>query len=769
VAVQTVRMQTAPPDVQAWFDAVEGPGLGTVGAALEPAVPTDGSRLAVTALTRVSLDEPLRTRVTLVDLATGQLVPVGTGVHDRSPRWSPDGRRLAWLTDGGTSGRSLPAWTTPEELVDGAAARPTAAPSTGGVPPAPVPGGVPPAPVPGGVSTARVPGGAEDVRWAPDGSRLLVVVHAEDGPGPTSTARDPVQSADHPPAAGGAAGAAAPGADWHPVVLRPAEPTGRRSVVTVDPVTGVVEPHDVGGLNVWEAVWAGPAIAAVVSAGPGEESWYGARLVLSPATAARGAAPVPGPTPAAAAPRAAPAAPGTDPEHTDGPTPAPAVVELYRCDVQLGRPAASPSGRRVAVLEAFCSDRSLVAGSVVVLDTADPGARPTRPDTAGVDVTQCCWLDEDVLAFIGVRGLTTVAGQVDVRTAAVVETWVTAGSTGGLYPEAAWSADGTVFAVAESWSAAPHVVTVTGGVERTVVDLAHDGTAELLRRVGAAASGAGTGGPTGAETGTGGGIRPVSWTAPDGLEVEGLLVTPDAPGPHPLVLDVHGGPVWAWRNQFRMGQHTTPLLVALGFAVLLANPRGSSGRGQAYARLVERDVCGADTGDFLSALDHLVDAGIADPDRIGVTGTSYGGTMACWLPTQDPRFGAAVPVAGGTDWVSFHFTTDIPDFDPMVLPGDPLEPGGEYVRRSPLSHAAAVTAPVLHLTGARDTCVPVGQAMEFHRALSLRGAVSELVVYPLEGHGVHDFPAVADAVERTVGWFLRHLGSDGPGGPGLRS
>ncbi len=747
-------MQTAPPDVQAWFDAVEGPGLGSVGAALEPAVPTDGARLAVTALTRESLDEPVRTRVTLVDLATGQLVPVGTGVHDRSPRWSPDGRRLAWLTDGGTSGRSLPAWTTPEELVDGSAARAEAAPTAGGV------------------STAPVPSGAEDVRWAPDGSRLLVVVHAEDGPGPTSTAREPGHPAAHAPAAAdvpgaGALGAGATGADWHPVVLRPADPTGRRSVVVVDPVTGVVQPQDVGGLNVWEAVWAGPAtIAAVVSAGPGEESWYGARLVLSaaPATAA------PGPTPAVAprAARAAPAAPGTAPQPTARPTPAPAVVELYRCDVQLGRPAASPSGRRVAVLEAFCSDRSLVAGSVVVLDTTDPGARPARPGSAGVDVTQCCWLDEDVLAFIGVRGLTTVAGQVDVGTGAVVETWVADGSTGGLYPEAAWSGDGTVFAVAESWSAAPHVVTVTGGVERTVVDLAHDGTTELLRRVGVAPSGAGpqagtgaaTGGPTGARTGTGGGIRPVSWTAPDGLQVEGLLVTPDGPGPHPLVLDVHGGPVWAWRNQFRMGQHTTPLLVALGFAVLFGNPRGSSGRGQAYARLVERDVCGADTGDFLSGLDHLVDAGIADPARIGVTGTSYGGTMACWLPTQDSRFGAAVPVAGGTDWVSFHFTTDIPDFDPMVLPGNPLDPGGEYVRRSPLSHAAAVTAPVLHLTGARDTCVPVGQAMEFHRALSLRGAVSELVVYPLEGHGVHDFPAVADAVERTVGWFLRHLGAD---------
>lgn len=662
--------------VDAWFEAVEGPGLGRMSGAADPAVAPDG-RLAVTAFTRRSLDEAVRSAIEVLDPA-GHRRTVGTGPHDRLPRWSPTGA-LAWLTDDATPDRWRPAWD-------------------------------------GGVVAAELPGTAEDLAWSPDGRALLVVVHADEDAGPTTTAPGPGRDAG----------------DWRPTVLRSTAPTGWRSVLIVDPATGAVRDITPPGLTVWEATWCGPdAVAAVVADGPGEQTWYSARLVRLPVE------PVAADVPAGA-------------WYHDGP------AVLSSSPVQLGRPAATPSGRRIAVIHAFSSDRSLVAGELHVAEVeAAAGDRPGAAggrvvETAGVDVTRCFWRTEDILCFIGIRGLRTVAGEVDLRAAGsreagVRETWVSDGSTSGEYPQAAWSPDGTLHAVAESWTRAPHVITVRDGVESTVLDLAHAGTAELLRRSGT--------------------VEEVTWTAPDGLEIQALLVLPDPAvagvGPYPLVLDVHGGPVWAWRNQFRMGQYTTPLLAALGYAVLLPNPRGSSGRGQDYARLVEGDVCGPDTRDFLTGLDSLVRRGIADPARIGVTGTSYGGTMACWLPTQDTRFAAAVPVSGGTDWVSFHFTTDIPDFDPMVLPGDALDPGGDYVRRSPLTHSGAVQTPVLHLAGARDTCVPVSQAMEFHRALSLRGLESELVVYPREGHGVHDFPAVADAVRRTADWFVRHLAVPG--------
>jgi len=191
--------------------------------------------------------------------------------------------------------------------------------------------------------------------------------------------------------------------------------------------------------------------------------------------------------------------------------------------------------------------------------------------------------------------------------------------------------------------------------------------------------------------------------------------------------------------------------------VLYPNQRGGTGKGQKFARAIAHDMMGADTGDFLTAVDHLVAQGIADPERIGLTGTSYGGTMALWLIARDTRFAASVAVSGASDFVSFHHTTSIADFDLAFLPGDPLDPGGEYVRRSPLTHVAQVETPVLMIPGQQDRDVPPSQSLEMHRALMMRGAVSELVLYPEEGHVVGDFPAVVDAVARTVAWFERHM------------
>src|SRR5690606_16925121 len=119
-------------------------------------------------------------------------------------------------------------------------------------------------------------------------------------------------------------------------------------------------------------------------------------------------------------------------------------------------------------------------------------------------------------------------------------------------------------------------------------------------------------------------------------------------------------------------------LVARGYAVLNPNPRGSAGRGQDFARMVFGDMGGADTGDFTSAVDALVERGIVDADRVGLIGASYGGFMSAWLVTQDQRWAAAVPTAPVTDWYSQHFTSNIPSFDALFLDGDPEVPGDRF-------------------------------------------------------------------------------------------
>jgi dipeptidyl aminopeptidase/acylaminoacyl peptidase len=207
-----------------------------------------------------------------------------------------------------------------------------------------------------------------------------------------------------------------------------------------------------------------------------------------------------------------------------------------------------------------------------------------------------------------------------------------------------------------------------------------------------------------------------------------------------------------------MGSYAVPLLVSRGYAVLLPNPRGSSGRGQEFAAAVVGDMGGADTHDYLSGIDAMIERGIADPARIGTMGVSYGGFMSAWLVTQDQRFKAAVAGSPVTEWYSFTFTTNIPRWGLWFLDdADPEEADNQVHTRSPVLHASKTSTPTLLTAGAKDRCTPAGQAREFYQALIGHGVDSELVIYPGEGHGVRQFPAVTDYLTRLVTWFERYM------------
>jgi dipeptidyl aminopeptidase/acylaminoacyl peptidase len=269
-------------------------------------------------------------------------------------------------------------------------------------------------------------------------------------------------------------------------------------------------------------------------------------------------------------------------------------------------------------------------------------------------------------------------------------------------------------------------------------------------------------------------VEQMVWHAPDGLEIQGWLLRPRGNGPHPLVMNVHGGPVWQWRPVW-LGRGRAPALLMLlrrGYALFFPNPRGSSGRGQEFIRHVLGDMGGADTRDFLSGLDHLVELGIADPERIGVTGGSYGGFMTAWLITQDPkRFAAAVPLSPATNHVSEHLISNIPHFVALFLADSYTNADGKYFHRSPIMHAHKATTPTLSICGALDRCTPPEEAVQFHNALLENGVDSVLVTYPEEGHGVRNLPAAIDYAARIVGWFEEHLRDDRParGGRPLQS
>jgi dipeptidyl aminopeptidase/acylaminoacyl peptidase len=166
---------------------------------------------------------------------------------------------------------------------------------------------------------------------------------------------------------------------------------------------------------------------------------------------------------------------------------------------------------------------------------------------------------------------------------------------------------------------------------------------------------------------------------------------------------------------------------------------------------------GGDLQDILTGIDALVRDGIVDDRRVAITGGSYGGFMSCWAVTQTDRFAAAIPMAVVTDWLSFHNTTNIGQFDKLFLQADPYDPDGDYTRRSPVYHASKCRTPTLILHGEDDLCTPLGQAVEFYNALVQAGCETELVYYPREGHGWTEREHQIDAWNRMRDWLARHL------------
>ena len=282
----------------------------------------------------------------------------------------------------------------------------------------------------------------------------------------------------------------------------------------------------------------------------------------------------------------------------------------------------------MAIVEAVCSDRWLVAGDLKLIETAS--GKIQRVDTRGLDVTYTQWHSDGKLLLAGHRGFATVIGLYDARSETFHEVWSSEEiTTGGRYVViSGLSEAGDCLLVGEGYMRSPEIAVIFKGEYRSVksFDLGYADHAKSIESV-----------------------ERVSWRAPDGLEILGWLLRPQGRGPHPLVMNVHGGPVWHWRPAWlaRTGVQFL-MLLKRGFAIFFPNPRGSAGRGQHFARLVVGDMGGADTHDYLSGLDHLVERGIADPQRLGVTGGSYGGLMSSWLITERPT------LRGGRPSLSTH-------------------------------------------------------------------------------------------------------------------
>ena len=257
-------------------------------------------------------------------------------------------------------------------------------------------------------------------------------------------------------------------------------------------------------------------------------------------------------------------------------------------------------------------------------------------------------------------------------------------------------------------------------------------------------------------------VEEISFKSRDGTPIHGFLVRPvdyRAGSRVPAVLKIHGGPVSQFSNEFDLEWQ---LLAARGFAVVAANPRGSSGRGEKFSTAIWADWGNKDGQDVLAAADYAVAAGVADPGRLGVGGWSYGGILTNQVIARDRRFKAAISGAGQSNALAGYGTDQyVREYEAEL--GTPWANPEAYTRVSfPFFHADRIVTPTLFLCGDQDFNVPLLNSEQMYQALRSLGRETELVIYPGEYHDIRKPSYRRDRLQRSLDWYGRHLTGQRP-------
>ncbi len=246
-------------------------------------------------------------------------------------------------------------------------------------------------------------------------------------------------------------------------------------------------------------------------------------------------------------------------------------------------------------------------------------------------------------------------------------------------------------------------------------------------------------------------------TSRDGTEVHGLLVRPpgfQAGRKYPTLLRIHGGPNGQDENAFNFERE---LFAANGYAVVAVNYRGSSGRGSAYQKAIFADWGNKEVVDLLGAMDYVQKIGVADPDRLGIGGWSYGGILTNYTIASDGRFKAATSGAGSSNQISMYGTDQyITQYENEI--GPPWKSEALWIKLSyPFFHADRIHTPTLFLGGEKDFNVPLLGSEQMYQALRSLGVDTELVIYPGQFHGITTPSYKKDRLERYLAWYEKYL------------
>ena len=252
-------------------------------------------------------------------------------------------------------------------------------------------------------------------------------------------------------------------------------------------------------------------------------------------------------------------------------------------------------------------------------------------------------------------------------------------------------------------------------------------------------------------------FQAISWQNPHGQQIHGFVVTPQGPAPFPTIVSVHGGPEWHHTDGW---DPTTQAYVDHGFAVLLVNYRGSTGRGREFRGALRGDIGFPESEDINAGLDHVIAAGIADSANVFLEGWSWGGYLATLNAGLHPdRWRAVMAGIPTGDYVAAHYECAPPirEWDLATVGGSPMDLPELYRERNPMTYVDRVTAPMLIIAGEHDSRCPLGQVMTYAHALRVREHPVEVELYGA-GHHANDVAERIRHIELTMSFFRRHMG-----------
>ncbi len=413
------------------------------------------------------------------------------------------------------------------------------------------------------------------------------------------------------------------------------------------------------------------------------------------------------------------------------------LKSIYKPALQIARPAWSLDGKSIAFIEGLMSDEPSVGGDIFVMPAAG-GTPKNLSQNKKFSASWLAWTKNQKLIYAAQLGGKSAVASVDPATGEFQEIYEGSESiSAGLWnPNISLASDGETAALEISaFDAPPEIFAGKIGRWKQLTSKNKDVKPAW------------------------GQVKSLHWRS-DNFDVQGWLVYPlqfDPAKKYPLVVDVHGGPGAAAQSDWPNMGSFAMALPAAGYFVLLPNPRGSFGWGEAFTRANVRDFGYGDFRDILAGVDAAIQTAPIDPNRLGLTGWSYGGYMTMWGVTQTNRFKAAVAGAGIANLLSYYGENKIDQWMIPFFGKSAYDDPEVYAKSSPITFIKNVKTPTLVLVGDSDGECPTPQSYEFWHALKTLGVETKLVVYEHEGHHFAKPEHTRDRLARAIDWFDSHL------------